>query len=140
MAAVAIHLCMLFKKPEFCCIVIKLLTHPATLIMAIRTLFSETTIVGIILLMTIHTAFRRLTIFFSRYVTACTSTQNVRPLKSVISAGMIKGFNAHLDNVRITPLVIGMAIIAVGASCLTQSVATLLLLHVCINLLMTIPT
>gem|GEM_PF-2988788 len=139
-ATVTGNICMLVQKHIIRRVVIESLFLPATFIMTIRTGIPKTSFVSIIFLMAIHTALPGITIFFSGYMTRRTPGHGVNPLEFEICIVMIKCFSNHLDDVRITAQVFAMTIVAVGIPSLTQTMATLLLSDVRIDLFMAVPT
>jgi hypothetical protein len=140
MTAVAIQVCMLAGQTKIRSVMVKLLIAPTTFIVAFRTIVTELFFVNVIFLVTINTCSRCVAVFLPTDMAGTATGPGVRPLQQKIRTFVIKCFNSQLDDICITPLVIGVAVFACSLPCHAPTMKSLPAAYVCTDLFMAIRT
>ncbi|WP_247596936.1 hypothetical protein [Hydrogenophaga sp. PAMC20947] len=109
----ALDIGMLSRQRKTCfLVVIKLGLLPARLRMAIGTLDAKAALVHIVLLVTAVAVQWRLTVFFARLMALHAVHFFMLAEQAVVGDGVVKSSFVELDNLGISPLVVGMAGVA----------------------------
>lgn len=138
MTTVAFQFGMLFPQDKFCFVMIELRTSPVAFCVAVGTLFTQASLVDVILLMAGCTACGRIPVFFSLQMAKTAGCHCMRPPERIVRDIMIKGFDTELDDIRITSLVICMTVSAFTALHTCTPVISLLAGDVSCNCFMTV--
>lgn len=140
MTAVAIQVCMLSSQAKIRSVMIKFLITPTALVVTIQAIITKLFFVNVIFLVTINTCSRCVAVFIPTDMAGTATGPGVRPLQQKIRTFVIKRFNSQLDDIRITPLVIGVAVFACSLPCHAPTMKSLPAAYVCTDLFMAIRT
>jgi len=138
MTTVAFEFCMLFTQDKFRLVMIELLASPAAFRVTVGTLFAQTPVVNIILVMAGHAGHWCIPVLFFLQMTEAAAGGGVRTPERIVRYIMIKGFDTKLYHIRVTSFVIGVTVPAICALHTCTPVISRFAGDICCNRLMAV--
>jgi len=122
MAGIAGHFCMFSTQWKICLAVFKVIVMPGIHVVAVAAGFAKQPLVQVFVPVAINAVVRCVAIFSAAGVTSVTLEQQMPAFQRVVRGVVIKDLHIELDNVRLTSLMVRMAVFAFHITCHTVSV------------------